>query len=60
MLINNYHYYIYRPKGGYEEKFSLAPIAPRLTELLGVTVPLISDCVGAVVTEAVSKVSCIL
>ena len=24
-----------RPKGGYEEKFSLAPIAPRLSQLLG-------------------------
>ena len=30
-----------RPKGnGYEEKFSLEPIAERITELLGSTVPL--------------------
>lgn len=50
------HCYTIRPKGGYEAKFSLAPIAPRLTELLGVTVPLVPDCVGAAVTEAVSKV----
>ena len=48
-----------RPKGGYEAEFSLAPIAPRLSELLGITVPLVADCVGPVVTEAVSKVRAI-
>ena len=47
---------ITRPKGGYEAEFSLAPIAPRLSELLSITVPLVTDCVGPVVTEAVSKV----
>ena len=50
------YFFLIRPKGGYEEKFSLAPIAPRLSELLGVTVPLVADCVGAVVADAVSKV----
>lgn len=35
-----------RPKGeGYEEKYSLAPVATRLGELLGTTVPLASDVV---------------
>jgi len=44
-----------RPKGGYEAKFSLAPIAPRLSELLGKTVKLVPDCVGIAVTAAVSE-----
>lgn len=36
-----------RPEGkGYEEKYSLAPVAKRLSELLGFEVPLIPDCVG--------------
>ncbi|MCB9932679.1 MAG: phosphoglycerate kinase [Planctomycetes bacterium] len=36
-----------RPEGkGFEEKYSLAPVAKRLTELLGFEVPLIPDCVG--------------
>lgn len=36
-----------RPKGqGYEEKFSLAPVAQRLGELLGESVPLADDLVG--------------
>ena len=47
---------ITRPKGGYEAEFSLAPIAPRLSELLSITVPLVTDCIGPVVTEAISKV----
>ena len=33
-----------RPKAGFEKKFSLAPVAPRLAELLGVQVPLVPDC----------------
>ena len=41
---------------GYDEDLSLAPIAPLLSELLGITVPLVDDCVGPIVTEAVSKV----
>lgn len=35
-----------RPKGAVEEKYSLAPVAARLTELLGQPVPLIGDCIG--------------
>jgi phosphoglycerate kinase len=44
-----------RPKGGYEAKFSLAPIVPRLSELLGQPVPLVPDCIGVSVGAAVSK-----
>ena len=42
-----------RPKGGYEAKFSLAPIAPRLTELLGKKVELVPDCRGMAVAKTV-------
>ena len=35
-----------RPKDGPEERFSLAPCAARLTELLGKEVKLAPDCVG--------------
>ena len=38
--------FIYRPKGGYEAKFTLAPIAPRLSELLNKNVLLVPDCRG--------------
>ena len=41
-----------RPKGGPEPKYSLAPAAARLSELLGQPVPLIADCVGPVAEEA--------
>ena len=40
-----------RPKGVTPE-FSLAPVAARLTELLGMPVPLLPDCVGAEVEAA--------
>jgi len=43
-----------RPKGGYEAKFSLAPITPRLSELLGQEVKLVPDCVGLAVQAATS------
>lgn len=43
-----------RPKGGYEAKFSLAPITPRLSELLGQPVPLVPDCIGVSVGAALS------
>lgn len=43
-----------RPKGGYESKFSLAPITPRLSELLGQEVKLVPDCVGISVQAATS------
>ena len=35
-----------RPKGGHEAKFSLAPAAARLSEILGLTVKLATDCIG--------------
>eukprot|EP01035_Chromulina_nebulosa_P017618 gene17618-23194_t len=43
-----------RPKGGYEEKFSLKPIAERLSTLLNKQVPLVPDCRGIAVGRAVS------
>lgn len=46
-----------RPKGGYEAKYSLAPIAPRLSELLHKHVPLVPDCTGIAVQAAVSKMA---
>ncbi len=36
-----------RPKGGFEAKFSLAPAATRLAEILGQPVLLVPDCIGA-------------
>lgn len=44
-----------RPKGVTPE-FTLAPVAKRLTELLSQEVPLLPDCVGPEVSEAVGKV----
>jgi len=44
-----------RPKGGYEAKFSLAPVATRLTEILKKDVPLVPDCIGVSVGAALSK-----
>jgi phosphoglycerate kinase len=41
-----------RPKGR-DPALSLAPVATRLGELLGRTVPLLGDCVGPAVTKAV-------
>jgi phosphoglycerate kinase len=35
-----------RPKGKPDPKYSLAPVAARLAEILGQPVPLLSDCVG--------------
>lgn len=46
-----------RPKGGYEAKFSLAPITPILSKYLGKTVNLVPDCIGVSVGAAVSKMS---
>ncbi|XP_024373748.1 phosphoglycerate kinase, cytosolic isoform X2 [Physcomitrium patens] len=43
-----------RPKKGPEDKFSLKPVAGRLTELLGQTVELAPDCIGA---EVESKIA---
>jgi len=44
-----------RPKGGYEKKASLAPIAPRISQLLGKEVKLVPDCVGVSVGKAVHE-----
>lgn len=42
-----------RPKGKRDEKYSLAPVARRLSELLKIDVPLLPDCVGPEVEAAV-------
>lgn len=42
-----------RPKGGPEPKYSLAPVATRLSELLGKMVPLAPDSVGDAVAAQV-------
>lgn len=44
-----------RPKGGPEDKFSLAPCAERMGELLGATVTLAPDCIGDEVAKIVSS-----
>ena len=44
-----------RPKGGYEAKFSLAPIVPRLSQLLGKPVTFVPDPIGISVGAALSK-----
>lgn len=46
-----------RPKGGADDKrkYSLAPVAARLGDLLGKSVPIADDCVGDGVTSRVSS-----
>ncbi len=44
-----------RPKGGPDPKYSLAPVAPVLADLLGVEVAFAADCVGPVAEEAAAK-----
>ena len=45
-----------RPKGvGFEAKYSLAPVAARLEELLGKKVTLASDCIGESAKNAVAS-----
>lgn len=45
-----------RPKGvGFEGKYSLAPVAARLEELLGKKVTLASDCIGESAKHSVTK-----
>ncbi|AFM43411.1 3-phosphoglycerate kinase [Desulfosporosinus acidiphilus SJ4] len=44
-----------RPKGQVNPKYSLAPVAQRLSERLGQTVALAQDCVGDAAKEAVDK-----
>merc|ERR1711920_107609 len=46
-----------RPKSGPEDKFSLAPVAPRLSELLGKEVAMAPDCIGDGVAECVGKMA---
>lgn len=45
-----------RPKGAPEAKYSLAPVAKRLGELLGQDVALASDLVGSSAKETVAAV----
>jgi len=44
-----------RPKGTRNEKYSLAPVAERLAELLGCRVRLATDCVGSEVEAQVAQ-----
>lgn len=44
-----------RPEGKVNPKFSLAPVATRLSELLGQEVTFISDCVGDIVAQTVKN-----
>jgi len=44
-----------RPKGGYEEKYSLKHIVTTVEKLLGVTVKFASDCVGDAVKKLASE-----
>jgi len=44
-----------RPKDGPEDKFRLGVVVPRLSELLGVTVKSVDDCVGDKVAEETDK-----
>ena len=46
-----------RPKDGPEDKFSLGPVAPRLTELLGKDVVMAPDCIGDGVAACVGKMT---
>merc|ERR1719502_1924042 len=46
-----------RPKDGPEDKFSLAPVAPRLGELLGAEVTMAPDCIGDGVKACVDAMS---
>lgn len=44
-----------RPKSGPEDKFRLNPVVPRLSELLGIEVKKVDDCIGEEVEAAASK-----
>jgi phosphoglycerate kinase len=43
-----------RPKGGYEKRFSLAPVADHLSGILGKKVMFASDCIGPAVSDQVA------
>merc|ERR1712078_567695 len=52
-----------RPKDGPEDKFSLSPVAPRLSELLGKDVTMAPDCIGdgvAACVDAMADGDCVL
>jgi len=46
-----------RPKSGPEDKFSLGPVAVRLSELLSKPVTMAPDCIGDAVADLVGKMS---
>jgi len=46
-----------RPKSGPEDKFSLGPVAPRLSELLGKEVVMAPDCIGDGVKACVDSMA---
>merc|ERR1719324_1540309 len=46
-----------RPKSGPEDKFSLGPVAPRLSELLGKDVVMAPDCIGDAVGACVDSMA---
>jgi phosphoglycerate kinase len=46
-----------RPKSGPEDKFSLAPVAARLAELLGKSVTMAPDCIGDGVKAIVDRMA---
>src|SRR5262245_20895172 len=46
-----------RPKGKPEPKYSLKPVAARLSELLGKPVQFAPDCIGPEVEQMVSRLS---
>ena len=46
-----------RPMDGPEDKFSLGPVAPRLTELLGTDVKMAPDCIGEGVAACVAAMA---
>jgi len=46
-----------RPKEGPEDKFSLGPVAPRLSELLSKEVVMAPDCIGEGVAACVEKMA---
>ncbi|MEW6307699.1 MAG: phosphoglycerate kinase [Bacillota bacterium] len=46
-----------RPKDGPDPRFSLAPVAKRLSELLGRPIPLAPDCIGPQATAVVAAMA---
>ncbi len=44
-----------RPKGAPDPRYSLAPVAQRLSELLGTTVTFLPDCIGPETESAIAK-----